>query len=53
MNMGMNLIKMERSKKEAVYRRAQSEEHVVPPIPMHMPPLLPWLLTVTLGTSIS
>jgi len=38
---------------EPVYRRAQSEEYVVPPIPMHMPPLLPRLLTVTLGTSIS
>jgi hypothetical protein len=38
---------------EPVYRRAQSEEYVVPPIPMHMSPLLPGLLTVTLGTSIS
>ena len=38
---------------EPVYRRAQSEEYVVPPIPMHRPPLLPGLLTVTLGTSIS
>jgi hypothetical protein len=38
---------------QPVYRRAQSEEYEVPPIPMHMPPLLPGLLTVTLGTSIS
>jgi hypothetical protein len=32
---------------EPVYRRAQSEGYVVPPIPMHIPPLLHWLLTVT------
>ena len=36
-----------------VYRRAQSQEQVVPPIPIHIPPLLHGLLTVTLRTSIS
>jgi hypothetical protein len=38
---------------EPVYLRAQSQEYVVPPIPIHIPPLLHGLLTVTLGTSIS
>ena len=38
---------------EPVYPRAQSQEYVVAPIPMHAPPLLHGLLTVTLGTSIS
>jgi hypothetical protein len=38
---------------EPVYHRAQSQEYVVLPIPMHIPPLLQGLLTVTLGTSIS
>ena len=39
--------------REPVYRRAQSQEYVVLPIPIHIPPLLQGLLTVTLGTSIS
>jgi len=38
---------------EPAYPRAQSQEYVLPPIPMDMPPLLHGLLTVTLGTSIS
>jgi hypothetical protein len=38
---------------ELVYPRAQSQEYVLPPIPMHIPPLLHGLLTVTLWTSIS
>jgi hypothetical protein len=38
---------------EPVYPRAQSHEFVVPPIPIHIPPLLHGLLTVTLRTSIS
>jgi hypothetical protein len=38
---------------EIVYRRAQPEGYVVPPIPMHIPPLLHGLLTDTLRTSIS
>jgi hypothetical protein len=38
---------------EPVYRKAQSQEYVLPPIPMHMPSLLHGILTVTLGTSIS
>ena len=38
---------------EPVYHRAQSEGYVVPQIPMHMPPLLHGLLTVTLRPSIS
>jgi hypothetical protein len=32
---------------EPVYPRAQSQGYVVPPIAMHIPPLLHWLLTVT------
>ena len=38
---------------EPVYPRAQLQEYVLPPIPMHIPPLVHGLLTVTLGTSIS
>jgi hypothetical protein len=38
---------------ESVYARAQSQEYVVPPIPINIPPLLHGLLTVTRGTSIS
>jgi hypothetical protein len=38
---------------EPVYPRAQSQEYVVPTIPMHIPPLFHGLLTVTLETSIS
>jgi hypothetical protein len=38
---------------EPVYARAQSQEYVVPPIPINIPPLLHGLLTVTRGTSIS
>ena len=38
---------------EPVYPRSQSQGYVVPPIPMHILPLLHGLLTDTLGTSIS
>ena len=38
---------------EPVYPRAQSQEYVVPPIPIEIPPLLQGLLTITLGTSLS
>jgi hypothetical protein len=39
--------------RELVYPRGQSQEYVLPPIPIQIPPLLQGLLTVTLRTSIS
>jgi hypothetical protein len=39
--------------RELVYPRGQSQEYVLPPIPIQIPPLLHGLLTVTLRTSIS